>query len=99
MLVRLGAGVGVRRRAFVVPAALCGGPGALIDATRHALAARPRVRRALLAGTAFVLVAANLLLAVEFRLDLATTGRRATWHDLGARRVTFLVDRLRSRQF
>ena len=75
------------------------GLAALIDATRHALAARPRVRRALLAGTAFVLVAANLLLAVEFRLDLATTGRRATWHDLGARRVTFLVDRLRSHQF
>ncbi len=70
------------------------GLAALIDAARRALAARPRVRRALLAGTAFVLVAANLLLAIEFRFDLANTGRRATWHDLGARRVTFLIERL-----
>ena len=75
------------------------GLAALIDAMRRALAARPRVRRALLAGTAFVLVGANLLLAIEFRFDLASTGRRPTWHDLGARRVTFLIDRLRSRQF
>ncbi len=70
------------------------GLAALIDAARRALAARPRVRRALLAGTAFVLVAANLLLAIEFRLDLASTGRRATWHDLGARRVMFLVEKI-----
>ena len=70
------------------------GLAALIDATRLTLAGRPRVRRALLAGTAVVLVAANLLLAIEFRFDLASTGRRPTWHDLGARRVTFLVDKL-----
>jgi hypothetical protein len=75
------------------------GLAALVDPTRHALAARPRVRRALLAGTALVLVAANLLLAIEFRFDLASTGRRPTWHDLGARRVTFLVERFRSREF
>ena len=71
------------------------GLAALIDATRHALAAWPRARRALLAGTAIVLVAANLLLALEFRLGLASTGRRPTWHDLGAGRVTFLLDRIR----
>jgi hypothetical protein len=82
-------------RAFVSCLPLfAAGLAAIIDATRRALAARPRVRRALLAGTAFVLVAANLLLAIEFRLDLANTGRRATWHDLGARRVTFLIERL-----
>jgi hypothetical protein len=75
------------------------GLAALIDATRHALAARPRVRRALLAGAAFVLVTANLLLAIEFRFDLAPTGRQPTWHDLGARRVTFLIERLRSFEF
>jgi hypothetical protein len=69
------------------------GLAALIDATRRALAARPRVRRALLAGTSLALVTANLLLAIEFRLDLAPTGRRPTWHDLGTRRVTFLIDR------
>jgi hypothetical protein len=46
-----------------------------------------------------VLVAANLLLAIEFRLDLAWTGRRPTWHDLGTRRVTFLIERLRSLEF
>jgi hypothetical protein len=46
-----------------------------------------------------VLVAANLLLAIEFRFDLASTGRRPTWHDLGARRVTFLIERFRSREF
>jgi hypothetical protein len=70
------------------------GLAALIDATRHALASRPRGRRALLAGTACVLVAANVLLAIEFRLDLASTSRLATWQDLGARRVTFLIDKL-----
>jgi hypothetical protein len=75
------------------------GLAALIDAARHALAARPKVRRALLAGSAFALLTANLLLAIEFRFDLASTGRRATWHDLGARRVTFLIDRLRSLEF
>jgi hypothetical protein len=75
------------------------GLAALTDATRHALAARPRARHALLAGTAVVLVAANLLLAIEFRFDLASTGRRPTWHDLGARRVTFLIERFRSREF
>jgi len=69
------------------------GLAALVDATWHALAARRRARRALLAGSATLLLAANFLLAVEFRLDLASTGRRPTWHDLGARRVTFLVDR------
>ena len=72
------------------------GLAALIDATRRALAARPLARRALLAGTAITLVAANLLLAVEFRFDLASTGRRPTWHDLGARRVTFLIEKLQS---
>ena len=51
-------------------------------------------RRALLAGSAAVLLAANALLAVEFRLDLAVTGRRPTWHDLGTRRVTFLIEEL-----
>ncbi len=66
----------------------------LIDAARHAMATWPRVRRTVLAGAALVLVTANLLLAIEFRLDLAATGRRPTWHDLGARRVTFLVDTL-----
>jgi hypothetical protein len=70
------------------------GLAALADATRRALARRPRVRRALLAGAASVLVVANLLLAIEFRLDLAATGRRPTWHDLGARRVTFLFEKL-----
>ena len=75
------------------------GLAALVDATRHALAAWARTRRALLAGIAALLVAANLLLAIEFRLDLAETGRRATWHDLGARRVTFLIERFRSFEF
>ncbi len=71
------------------------GLAALLDATRHALAARPAARRALLAGSAAVLLAANALLAVEFRLDLAVTGRQPTWHDLGTRRVTFLIEKLR----
>jgi hypothetical protein len=73
------------------------GLAALVDATRHALAARPRARRTLLAGLAAVLVAANFLLAVEFRLDLAATDQRPTWHDLGTRRVTFVLDRLMGR--
>ena len=67
---------------------------ALLDATRHALAPWPALRRVLLAGSAAVLLAANALLAVEFRLDLAVTGRRPTWHDLGTRRVTFLIEEL-----
>ena len=74
------------------------GLAALVDATRDALSGWPRARRTLLAGAALVLVTANLLLAFEYRLDLASTGRRPTWHDLGARRVTFLVERILSRQ-
>ena len=71
------------------------GFAALVDGARQTLAARPRARRVLLAGVATLLVAANFLLAVEFRLDLALSGRRPTWHDLGTRRVTFLVEKLR----
>jgi hypothetical protein len=75
------------------------GLAALIDATRRLFAARPVARRALLAGTAAFLLAANLLLAVEFRADLAYTSRRPTWHDLGVRRVTFLIERFWSSEF
>jgi hypothetical protein len=69
----------------------------LLDRTRTALASRPRVWRRLLAGLGVVLVAANFLLFVEYRFDLATRDTAASWHDLGARRVTFAIARLTGR--
>ncbi len=65
-----------------------------MDVVRKALAARARALRWAPACVGAVLLAANFLLAVEYRFDLATRNRAATWNDLGARRVTFLLDRL-----
>jgi hypothetical protein len=41
------------------------------------------------------LIGWNALLFVEYRLDLATAHRAATWFDIGARRLIFVLERLR----
>ncbi len=85
-------------RAFISCLPLCAvGLASLLDAGRTALSARPRLWRWLLAGASAALVAANFLLFVEYRFDMAVSGRTATWYDLGAGRVTFLVSALSTR--
>ena len=56
-------------------------------------AARRWSWRAVYAAAA-ALIAWNALLFVEYRLDLATADRSATWFDIGARRILFLFDRV-----
>jgi hypothetical protein len=67
---------------------------ALLDAARRVLPSRPRARGMVASAAGLVLVAANFLLFVEYRFDLATRGTPASWHDLGTRRVTFVISRL-----
>lgn len=72
------------------------GLASLADAARRALSSRPSLRLALPAAC-LLLLAANGLLAIEYRFDLAYVERPATWRDLGPRRVTFLLDHLPGR--
>jgi hypothetical protein len=61
--------------------------GVLTDALWRRLGARRRAAAGLAAGLAALLVAANLLLVVEYRLVLSRTDRPVTWRDLGRGRI------------
>jgi len=62
---------------------------ALFDAVAARRALRPRLASGVLL-LATLLVAANLLLFLEYRLVLSRSDRPATWHDLGSGRIEFL---------
>ena len=68
------------------------GLASLTAAARRVASSHPLLRRVALPAACLVLLAANGLLAIEYRFDLAYAERPATWRDLGPRRVTFLLD-------
>ncbi len=67
--------------------------GALLEAAWRRASGAPRLVPALTAAVAALLILANLLLLVEYRLVLATTDREVTWRDLGIGRIEVLVNR------
>jgi hypothetical protein len=66
---------------------------ALIDRALDVWRTRRRLVVTLAAVVAALLVTANLLLFVEYRLVLSRTNSPATWHDLGPGRIAFLFGR------
>ena len=63
---------------------------ALLDRAPAWFGSHRRLAAAAAASLAALLVAANILLLLEYRLALSWSDREATWHDLGARRLTFM---------
>ncbi len=66
---------------------------ALLDWALERFANRRRMLARLGVAVAGLLVLANLLLFLEYRVVLSWTDRAATWHDLGVGRLTFLSRR------